>query len=240
MILITGANGGIGQHVLRHLLLRGEREILCHFRADSTLVDATLREFGLDPSRHAYRADLTSESSVGEMAERIVSEHGGVTRLVNVAGSSTNGMSWKLSKAEFMQVLEDSLLTTFLCCKAFVPAMRENRFGRVVNVSSIVAFTGAAGVSHYSAAKAGLVGFTKSLSIELAGRGITANAVALGYFNTGLINTISQPIQDNIRKQIPLGRFGEQQDVGAAVAYLLGQDAGFTTGQVLHINGGQY
>ena len=240
MILVTGANGGIGQHIIRHLLMCDHRDIVCHYRSDHALVDRTLQEFGLDPARHAYQADLTDERSVELMADRIGNDHAPVTRLVNVAGSSSNSMSWKLSKEDFMRVLENNLLTTFLSCKAFVPAMRENRFGRIVNFSSIVAFTGIAGAAHYAAAKSGLVGFTKSLALELAGRGITANAVALGYFNTGLINSVPEAMQEEIRQRIPMARFGDQQDVGSTVGYLIGKDSSFMTGQVMQLNGGQY
>jgi 3-oxoacyl-[acyl-carrier protein] reductase len=240
MILITGANGGIGQHILRYLLSHGERQIVCHYRGNHESIKNTLREFGLDIAHHAYQADLTEEHSVQSMAERINAEHGMVTRLVNVAGSSSNGMSWKLSKDDFTRVLENNLVTTFLCCKHFVPTMRENRFGRIINFSSIVGFSGIAGAAHYAAAKAGLVGFTKSLALELAGHGITANAVALGYFNTGMINSVPETMQDEIRKKIPVGRFGELEDVGGAVSYLIGKDSSFMTGQVLHLNGGQF
>lgn len=240
MILITGANGGIGQHILRYLLMRGERDIICHYRHAHDHVDSTLRDFGLDPARHAYMSDLTDEASVQSMAHRMAGEHGFISRIVNVAGSSTNGMSWKLAKQDFMQVLENNLLTTFLCSKAFIPSMRENRFGRIVNFSSVVGFSGIAGASHYAAAKAGLVGFTKSLALELAGRGITANAIALGYFDAGLINSVPEAMQVEIRSSIPVGRFGSMQDVGSAVSYLISGDSSFMTGQVMHLNGGQF
>lgn len=240
MILITGANGGIGQYILRYLLIHGERDVLCHYRQGHEHVCSTLEEFGLDPSSHAYMADLTDEASVQAMANRMMDEHGFVSRIVNVAGSSSNGMSWKLTKQDFMQALENNLLSSFLCSKAFIPAMRENRFGRIVNFSSVVGFTGIAGASHYAAAKAGLVGFTKSLALELAGRGITANAIALGYFDTGLIKSVSEPLQVEIRSRIPVGRFGNLQDVGSAVNYLISAESCFMTGQVVHLNGGQY
>ena len=238
--LVTGANGGIGQHIVRHLLSQGSRSIFCHYRSDNDRLHKTLEAAGLDPQRHSFKADLGDESSIEEMAAFIRSEFGGVLHLVNVAGSSSNSMSWKMSKDEFTQVLNDSLVTTFLCCKAFVPYMREQRYGRIVNFSSIVGATGIAGAAHYAAAKAGLVGFTKSLALELASRGITANALALGYFDTGLIDTVPAAMQVEIMKKIPLGRFGAQSDIGAAVQYLISDASQFMTGQVIHLNGGQY
>ena len=239
-VLITGANGGVGQHVARYLLERGERHIVCHFRGDRRNVDALLREYDLDPALHAVQASLTDEDAVEAMASRLLAAFGAVSRLVNVAGSSSNAMSWKMSRDEFRQVVDDSLLTTFLCCKHLIPAMRDARFGRIVTISSIVGFTGIAGASHYSAAKAGLVGFTKSIALELASRGITANAVALGYIDAGLINSIPDAMQAEIQKKIPLNRFGNKDEVGAAVAYLLADESACFTGQVLHLNGGQY
>lgn len=238
--LVTGANGGIGQHVVRHLLSSGSRTVFCHYRSDNERLFGTLRDAGLDPRRHSFKADLSDESSVEDMADFIRSEFGGVSNLVNVAGSSSNAMSWKMSRDDFAQVINDSLVTTFLCCKAFVPFMRENQRGRIVNFSSIVGSTGIAGASHYAAAKAGLVGFTKSLALELASRKITANALALGYFDTGLIDSVPAEMQADILKKIPLGRFGGQSDIGAAVQYLISDDAQFLTGQVIHLNGGQY
>lgn len=239
-VLVTGASGGVGQHVARYLLEKGERELVCHFRGDRTRVDSLLREFDLDPGIHAIHADLTNEDSVAAMFRGLGDAGVPVGRLVNVAGSSSNAMSWKISRSEFSRVIDDSLLTTFLCCKHAIPAMREARYGRIVNISSIVGFTGVVGAAHYAAAKAGLVGFTKSVALEVASRGITANAIALGYVDAGLINTVPAEIQAEIRGRIPAGRFGGKADVGGAVRYLLGDDASFYTGQVLHLNGGQY
>lgn len=237
--LITGANGGIAQHVLRHLLKRGHRNVVAHYRGQRDRVDAALAEFGL-PTDHAVQADLCDEDSVSRMRDAVCARHGSVTALVNVAGSSSNAMSWKLDTSDFIQVVHDSLLSTFLCCKAFTPGMREQRYGRIVNFSSIVGATGVAGAAHYAAAKAGVTGFTKSIAQELASRGITANALALGYFDTGLIHSVPEQMQAAIRDRIPIGRFGSEPDVGAAVEYLIGPDSAFLTGQVIHLNGGQF
>jgi 3-oxoacyl-[acyl-carrier protein] reductase len=239
-ILITGTNGGVGQFIAHYLLSQGERNIVCHYRSENERVQSLLKKFDLDPAKHSIQADLIDETSVLNMANTIKEKSGHINRLVNVAGSSSNAMSWKMTKVDFMKVIEDSLLTTFLCSKAFIPDMRESKFGRIINFSSIVGFSGMPGASHYAAAKAGLVGFTKSLSLELANKNITVNALALGYFNAGLIDSVSKDLQTEIIKKIPANRFGEEQDVGSAVKFLLSDEAQFLTGQVIHLNGGQY
>lgn len=239
-ILITGANGGIGHHILAHLLDRGHRNVFAQFRSGDERVVPTLQAAGLDPTSHSFRADLRDPASVADLHARIRARFDRVSTLLNVAGSSSNGMSWKLDRDQFMQIVEDNLLTTFLCCKEFIPSMREAGFGRIVNFSSIVGATGVAGASHYSAAKAGVAGFTKSLALELAGKGITANALALGYFDAGMIHTIPDELQKTILSGIPAGRFGGRNDVGAAVEYLISPGSQFLNGQVLHLNGGQF
>lgn len=236
--LVTGANGGIARHIVRYLLERGERSIVLQYRGARDALDRTLAEFGV-AGDCAYRADLCDESEVRALRDSIERDHGVVTRLVNVAGSSSNAMCWKLETAEFRRIVDDNLLSTFHCTKTFVPPMREIGFGRIVNFSSIVGASGIAGAAHYCAAKAAIVGFTKSVALELASKGITVNALALGYFDTGLIHTIPDAIQQQILGKIPTGRFGSESDVGAAVKYLLSGHSGFMTGQVLHLNGGQ-
>ena len=238
--VVTGSNGGIGQHIIRHLLSSGSRNVFCHYRSDKDRVCDALQEAGLDPARHSFKADLNDEAEIDAMAAHVLSEFGGARHLINVAGSSSNAMSWKMSKSDFVRVLNDSLVTTFLCCKAFVPGMRAEGDGRIVNFSSIVGSTGVAGAAHYAAAKAGIVGFTKSIALELASRGITVNALALGYFDTGLIDSVPPDMRSELLRKIPVGRLGNQSDVGAAVQYLISEESSFLTGQVIQLNGGQY
>ena len=145
-----------------------------------------------------------------------------------------------MSKESFVDVVNANLLSAFLCSKEFIPQMREQASGRIINFSSVVAFTGTVGSAHYCAAKAGVVGLSKALSLELASKNITVNTVALGYFDRGLINDVSETLQEEIKGRTPIKRFGQANEVGSLVTYILNKDAEFTTGQVFHINGGLY
>ena len=177
---------------------------------------------------------------VAQMGEKILSEHGSIWGVINLAGGSSNSMSWKLSKIDFMSIIEQNLLSTFLCSKQFIPSMRKNKEGRLINISSIVAFSGIAGASHYCSAKAGVIGLTKALALELAPSNVTVNAIALGYFNYGLINQVSPELQEKLKSNIPLKRFGDIIELYGALIFLLNDAGAYTTGQVLHINGGLY
>ena len=240
VILITGSNGGVGSRLVKYLLDSGARNLACHYRSGRESVAEALRQSGLDPDTHLFQAELTDEAQVRAMRLQIEKRLGSVTSLVNVAGASTNGVSWKLSLAAFIDIVNSNLLSAFLCSREFIPSMRERSWGRIINFSSIVGFTGVAGASHYCAAKAGLVGLTKALALELANKNITVNAIALGYFAFGLINDVPAELQAQIRARIPVGRFGEANDIGSTVKLLLDEESAFLTGQVVHLNGGQF
>lgn len=195
--------------------------------------------FGLNPEDHAICAELTSESDIQKMKEFSI-KFGKVFGLINVAGASTNSMSWKMSKDDFLQVVNANLLSSFLCSKAFIPEMRAEGVGRIINFSSVVAFTGTIGSAHYCAAKAGIVGLSKALSLELASKNITVNTIALGYFDRGLINDVPSVMQEEIKDRTPMKRFGDADEIGSLVNYILDKNTGFVTGQVFHINGGLY
>jgi NAD(P)-dependent dehydrogenase (short-subunit alcohol dehydrogenase family) len=149
-------------------------------------------------------------------------------------------MSWNLSLDDYKKVIDDNLTSTFLMCREFTPSMRSAGCGRIINVSSVIAHSGVAGASHYCAAKAGVEGFTKSIAIELSRKNITANAVALGYFETGIIDQVPKEAQDKIKALTPAGRFGRVEEFAGVVKYLLSDSSSFMTGEVLNVNGGYH
>lgn len=240
IILVTGSNGGIGSAVADYLLAAGKRNIAFHYRSNCNQIREILRGYDLEPEKHLFQADLSNESDVRSLRLRIEASLGQVWGLVNIAGASSNVMAWKMTLSEFVRIINDNLTSTFICCREFIPGMRDISSGRIINFSSIVASTGVAGASHYCAAKGGIESFTKALSLELAPKNITANTIALGFFEYGLINHLNQEFQMEVKQRIPLKRFGKASDIGSYISYLLMRESGFITGQVVHINGGQF
>jgi 3-oxoacyl-[acyl-carrier protein] reductase len=214
--------------------------VLCHYRQRKDTIQGVLESRGIDPGQMLFQAELTDEAQVARMHSEIGEKHGPIYGLINVAGASSNAMSWKMSRSQFQQVIDDNLLTTFLCCRQFIPEMREQGRGRIVNISSVVAYTGVAGASHYCAAKAGMVGLTKSLALELAPRHVVVSALALGYFDYGLIHSIPPEQRERIRTGIPAARFGNCKELGGMMQFLLDESGAYSSGQVYHLNGGLY
>jgi len=239
-ILLTGANGGLGSALATYLLECGHRNLALVCHQETHEVEAILEKYGLDPSKHCFAAELTDESSVSSLRASVEKQFPGVYAVVNVAGGSTNALSWKMTAREFRSVLDQNLLSAFLCSKEFIPSMRSAASGRIVFCSSVTAFSGAVGTAHYSAAKAGLIGLTKTLALELAPKNITVNAFALGYLEFGLIHHLSEDLQEQVKSRVPVKRFGTGPEVGGALRFLLSQEGAFTTGQTIHLNGGLY
>ena len=240
LVLITGASGGIGKALTALLIEAGWRNIVCQYCSRPGEIAEVLSRHDLDPRERLFHADLTDEAQAAELHRRIRSALGPLYALVNLAGGSSNGVSWKLSAQEFRRIVDVNLISTFLTCREFIPEMREQERGRIINISSVVAYTGAAGTSHYAAAKAAVIGLSKSLALELAPKHIPVSVVALGYFQYGLINTIPQDHQDRIKSQIPAQRFGEAAELAGLVSYLLNETGAYSGGQVYHLNGGLY
>lgn len=247
-ILITGANGGIGVELVKYLMgyehkmLMVDRwdcvnyDFVCQYRGNKERLDEVLRLYGKNTNDTCFQADLTNESDVKLLREKV----GPIWGIVNLAGASSNAISWHLSKEEFQRIVSDNLLTAFMCTKEFIPGMREQQGGRIINISSVAAYKGVAGASHYCAAKAGIVGLTRSLALELVNKGITVNSLVLGYFNYGMIYHIPPDIMHKIKESIPAGRFGEIDELGGMIRFLLSDESSYITGQAIHINGGLY
>ncbi len=240
VLLLTGSSGGLGTAIADHLLSTGVRQIACHYRSSSSDISAVLAKHDLSPQRHLFQADLTDEKSVARLRREIEQRLGVVCQLINLAGASSNALSWKMSLSQFREVLDANLTTTFLTCREFIPSMRQLEAGRIINTSSIVAYRGAAGATHYAAAKAAIVGFSKSLSRELAPKKITVNTLALGYFSVGIIDQVPEPMRNELIRDTPAGRLGDPFEAARCIEYLLGPLADFVTGQTLHVNGGLY
>jgi NAD(P)-dependent dehydrogenase (short-subunit alcohol dehydrogenase family) len=239
-VVVTGSNGGLGSRLVADLIGSGVVNLACHYRSSNDRVASVLRSGGLDPERHTFKAELSDEIEVRSLREAVTSSLGSVWAVVNLAGGSSNALSWKLSLAEFNRVLGANLVSTFLTTREFIPAMREQGKGRIINVSSVVAHTGVAGTAHYSAAKAAIEGFTRAVAQETAAKGITVNCLALGYFDDGLIRDVPPLVLDSIKSNIPVKRLGSTSELFPLVSYLLSSASSFMTGQVLHLNGGQY
>lgn len=240
LILITGASGGLGLSLVKLFLDNDYCEIACQYCSNSDELESLLLNYNLDFNQHAYQADLTDEISVNQLKINVNDNLGMVSNIVNLAGGSTNAMSWKLSVDEMQKALNINVLSTMLVCKVFLPDMRKRHYGRIINVSSIVAYKGAVGASHYAAAKSALLGYSKSLSLEVANKNVMVNCLALGYMNTGIIDDVPENVQTDLIEQTPVKRLGNGRDLYNAVSYFLNESNSFVTGQVLHVNGGLY
>ncbi len=240
LILVTGAGGGLGNGLVKELVEYGFTNIVAQYRNRVGNVCSTLDKLSGGSEARLFKCELGASDAVAEMHRSIKERFGPVYGVVNLAGSSINGVTWKMSATDFSRVLNDNLISYFNVCHEFVQDMREEEEGRVINASSVIGSTGCAGAAAYCAAKAGVVGFTKSLALEVASKGITANVLGLGYYDSGLIEQLSPEMQADVIKRTPLKRLGTAEDIGGIVRYLLSPEASFITGQVMHVNGGLY
>ena len=184
--------------------------------------------------------DVTSADSVKQAFARALAQKSRIDVLVNNAGVTRDGLAVRMKQADWDLVLRLNLDGAFRCTQAVLPGMMRNRWGRIINISSVVGQAGSAGQVNYAASKAGLIGLTKALAQEMASRGITVNAVAPGYIATDMTAVLSEEVRQKILANVPLGRIGKPEDVAAAVKFLASEEASYITGQVLAVNGGMY
>ena len=237
--LVTGAGRGIGRATAIRLAAEGAN-IAINFKGNAAAADETKRAVEASGARAVL---VQGDVSLDADAERVVKDAlafggGKLDILVNNAGITRDNLLLRMSAEEWDAVLDLNLRGAFLVTKAAMRPMMKQRGGRIVNVSSIAGVMGNAGQANYSAAKAGLIAFTKTIAREMASRNITANAVAPGFVPTDLTSIVAQPVQDAMLKQIPLARFGTPEDVANAIAFLASDEAAYITGQVLVVDGG--
>lgn len=233
VIIITGASGGMGSSLAKLFLEHSTAQLALHFNTHKIGIPES------DRVKH-YRADLGTESGCVNLIDEVYKDFQRVDVLINNAGISMSSMSWKTNANSWKQTMDINLNAPFYLSRSVIPIMREQNDGRIVNISSIVAQTGFVGTASYAASKAGLLGLTKTLSKELAGFGITVNALALGYFNVGMIEDVPEPLQEEIITNIPKRKLGDPKTVFKTIEWLMSNEGSYVTGQTINLNGGLY
>jgi len=236
---ITGASRGIGRAIALELSRRGSDLVLASRHPEELHAVAKECEAGGARAR-GVAIDLADTASISAGCEQALKEFGRIDHLVNNAGVTGDGLLLRMKRADWDRVLLVNLTAAFEVTRAVLPGMVRGRSGRIVNISSVVALMGNPGQANYCAAKAGLIGFTKSLAREVATRSITVNAVAPGFIDTDMTRALPGEARDRMSSLIPLGRLGTPEDVAAGVAFLLGPGGAYITGEVLNISGGLY
>ena len=233
--LVTGASGGIGSAVARALHNQGAELIINGTR--SSELEKLAAELG--NKVHVLQADLADTNSIGCLAEEAekISDNG-IDILVNNAGITRDNLLVRLSDQDLMDVINLNLIAGFHLTRKIIRGMMKRKWGRVIGISSVVGITGNAGQTNYAAAKAGMIGFSKALALEVASRGITVNNIAPGFIKTPMTEDLSEEQVTRLQASVPIGRLGEAEDVAAAVVYLASLEASYVTGATLNVNGG--
>jgi 3-oxoacyl-[acyl-carrier protein] reductase len=232
--LITGASGGIGGSIAKILYRAGANVALTGTRS------GPLEELAsqLGDNAHVLLCNLSDMAAVDILPKQAMEVLGGVDILVNNAGITRDNIFMRMSDEEWQSVIDVNMTATMKLCKGVLRGMMKARWGRIINISSVVGATGNPGQANYAASKAGMVGMSKSLAYEVASRGITVNAIAPGFIATAMTEKLNDDQKSKIMQQIPAGRMGDAQDIAAAALYLASVEAGYLTGTTMHVNGG--
>lgn len=237
--VVTGAAQGIGQAIAQSLAQAGADVVV----AD---LDAGRCQETVDQVKKHNRQALAISTNVGQwddvkaMVDQVVKDWGRIDIFVNNAGITRDGLVVRMKDEDWNAVIQVNLTGTFYCTKAALGPMSKQRYGRIINMASVVGVMGNAGQANYAASKAAVIGLTKTIAREYASRNITVNAVAPGFIDTAMTQALGDDVREMLSKQIPLGRLGEARDIAEAVKFLASDAAGYITGQVLHVNGGMY
>lgn len=238
--VVTGGSRGIGRAISMRLAAMGAFVYINYVSGQSGAQETKelIEQAGGEAAIIGF--DVADGKQVKAAFKEIMNTRESLDVLVNNAGITRDGLMVRMKESDWDAVLTTNLKGSFLCAKAAARFMMKKRWGRIVNITSVIGFAGNAGQVNYASAKAGLVGLTKSMAREFSSRNITVNGVAPGYIVTDMTSSLPEDVQEKIKGEIPMGTLGTPEDVAGAVAYLVGDDAGYVTGQVLHVNGGMY
>jgi len=236
VVVVTGAAAGIGRVTAEVFAREGARLAICDVNPEAG--DAAAKALG--PEASFQKVDVADETAVSEWVDQVAKRYGRIDVLVNNAGVTRDALMLRMKGSDWDLVMNINLKGAFLCTKAAVRHMAQQRSGRIINIASVVGVVGNVGQANYVASKAGLIGLTKTTAREFAARGITVNAVAPGFIETQMTAALSDKVKEAFLAQIPLGRAGSPEDVAGVVAFLASEEAAYLTGQVLHVSGGMY
>ncbi len=236
--IVTGASQGIGKKIAIKLSERGA--FVCCISRNKKAIDSVsnsiIKSGGQSSS---YACDISDSDDFKNIAEKIVKKHNKIDILINNAGVTKDALLMRMSNQQWDQVIDTNLKGAFTCIKSVVRYMMKNKYGRIINITSIVGLTGNAGQANYAASKAGLIGMTKSIAKEVASRGVTANCIAPGWIKTSMTDTLNEEVKNQFLSQIPVGRIGSASDIANTVIFLASEEAGYLTGQTITVDGGR-
>src|SRR3954471_12385854 len=236
--LVTGASRGIGREIALELARQGVDVVVNYAGSEAKAREVVEEIKGLGREAIAIQCDVSNSESVTDMVKETVDHFGKIDILVNNAGITRDNLLMRMKENEWDDVININLKGVFLCTKAVTRQMMKQRYGRIINISSVVGVSGNPGQANYVAAKAGVIGLTKTSAKELASRGITVNAIAPGFITTEMTDQLTEDIQNEMLKMIPLAQFGEPKDIAHSVVFLASDDSRYITGQTIHVNGG--
>ena len=234
-VLITGASGGIGSELVKKFVSLEANVLGNGTKAEK--LDQIKKKY---PNIKVKRFDISEHSRIEEFIDNVSLELGGLDILINNAGTNADNLSLRMKEDEWKKVVDVNLTSTFLLSKYAIKKMLKNKFGRVVNITSVVGHTGNFGQSNYAASKAGIIGMSKSLAIEYAKKNITVNCVSPGFIVSDMTMNIAEKVKLYLTSRIPMGKLGTGEDVSNCVAFLSSEQASYVTGETIHVNGGMY